>query len=114
MIDFDTKFKAIEKRVILPSFGKTVTYKRGSDSVDITAIQEKCLTRYDPETGVMIAVGDAAFSFHKTDLIINSVEIEPALYDQIISGVDTYEVVEVGDLDGGEILRTVPVRKVDY
>ena len=73
--------------------GETITYARGGFSVSIKATRGRQLTRVSNDVGALIVKGDADWMIFASDLVIDSVIVEPQRGDTITdAGGAVYDV----------------------
>jgi len=112
---FGDDFLAFDQDLILQDFSQTVTYKRGGDSISISAIPGDVVTAYDDRTGIDVAIGDGSFWLKCDDLDFGDGVFMPKIHDKITTGEGiVFEVLDPGRMDSERILNQVPVVRVDF
>lgn len=100
MPEFDTDFAAADD-LLAEAFGGTVTYARGSDTVNVTA--EVVLADYGVTgpIGGRIQVQPRDYLITAADLVLNSAQITPRSGDKIretiLGIVEEFQVMPLGD-----------------
>jgi len=102
---------------IAAAFGQTITYHRGANSVELTAIKTEPLTVEANDYGVIIHAEANDFLILASDLVISEAAITPQEDDYIEIGSSEHKIMPVGEgffqyEDPGETIIRVNTRKV--
>jgi len=62
---------------------QTVTYRRGAETVDVTATYGPVTWRFDNEFGITVRAEVFDFMISVADLVLNGSAVEPARHDEI-------------------------------
>ena len=112
---FGTEFLTVDQEYIIADFKLTVTYRRGTDTVDIDAVLDGVLTTYDDRTGIDLAIGDSSFWIKPDDLDFGSGVFQPKMHDEIeLPNGTVYEVLEPGNLDSERCMIRIPTIRTEY
>jgi len=93
-------------------FGDTVTYTRGVDSVEVTAIRTEVEVETQDVNGVFLRDVMKVFYIKKTDLILSEVQATPEAKDTITAAGIVYKYMEDYEykIDTGEYM--IPVTEI--
>ena len=112
---FGDEFLAMVCDEMLDAFGKPITYYRGAEMVDLTAIQGDAIYANDTDTGIDVPLGDATFDVPADSLSFGAGPLLPRPQDQIVTARGTvYVVIGEGTLDCEQICWTIPVKRSYY
>lgn len=77
--------------------GRTVTYRRGEDSVEVTATVGETAFRLSDGYAAEIVVRMRDYLITAADLVLDDAQVEPQAGDRIVEGTAVYEVMGPGN-----------------
>ena len=101
-MDFDTNVKAALEH-IRKAVGKKVKYKRGTDTVTLSAARGNTFFRYRAEDNIRIQYEEKEFLIGVDDLVLAGSKVQPQRGDEIIEEYGTktytYQVIQTDAAD---------------
>ena len=99
------------------AFGQTLTYYRGENSVELTAIKTEPSTVEANDYGVIVHAEANDFLMLASDVVISGSAVTPQEDDYVKIGSSEYKIMPVGEgffqyEDPGETIIRVNTRKV--
>ena len=100
------------------SFGQTIVFHRGAESVNVTGIKTDPAMFESDDTNIYVSAEANDFMILASSLILNSVEVKPQKDDYLTIGTNEYLIVSAGEgfytfADPAETIIRVTTRRIN-